>query len=120
MSCLEAGSIPQPEAAGVSAYPACLHADQECLVVTCIHSIDRRTFNPGGAFGEDGRTGPTRRPCDPLEFVDLIAGQLAKVRCDFPLVRTKHVEAQTAARLGYAERVVELGDADQELNGLDA
>src|ERR1700722_3516819 len=100
MSWLEARGIPQREAARVSAYAAGLHADQECLVVTRIHSIDCRTFNPGGAFGEDGRTGPTRRPCDPLEFVALVAGQLAEVRGDVPLVRPQGVEAQTAARLG--------------------
>jgi hypothetical protein len=89
-------------------------------MVTAVDPADRRTFDPRGTFGEDRRAGPTRCPRDPFEFVDLVACQLAEVGCDIPLVRTQDVEAQAAARSGRAERVVELRDADQELNGLDA
>ena len=100
MPSLEPRGIAQRETADVAAHATVLHADQECLVITGIHSVDRRTFDPGGTFGEDRGTRPTRSPRDPFELVHLVPGQLTEVGSDLPLVRAKEMEAQTRGSIG--------------------
>ena len=120
MARLEVGAVTQHESARMRSRAAVDDLDQECLVVTDVEVPQDRPFDPGRTLGENRHAGDAPGPREVCELVGRIAGRLPEERRHLLLVGSQKVQPQALGPLGDGEGAVDLRDADQEADRLDA